>query len=214
MVVLTLAQSKLRDQVNGLVERMNSRLVVSDPSFKKIAELLPKAAEQMTAAEKKLQAQSPDGALPPENLALQFLQQAEEEFELQVQTGRQAGGGGGGGGAGSIAERPGRLVQDGNGQDGEPVRDQLAGLVAAAGSADRRAGREAEGAGAPAGAGNRTAAPAWPRASRPAATAATCSARSPSRPKKRRASSRSCRAIRSARTSPTPRGSCATPPTR
>ncbi|HYB96764.1 MAG TPA: DUF4175 family protein, partial [Vicinamibacterales bacterium] len=104
MVVLTLAQSKLRDQVNGLVERMNSRLTVSDPSFKKIAELLPKAAEQMTAAEKKLQAQSPDGALPPENLALQFLQQAEEEFEMQVQTGRQAGGGGGGGGAGSIAQ--------------------------------------------------------------------------------------------------------------
>lgn len=104
MVVLTLAQSKLREQVAGLVERMNSRLVVADPSFKKIAELLPKAAEQMTAAEKKLQAQSPNGALPPENLALQFLQQAEEEFELQVQTGRQAGGGGGGGGAGSIAD--------------------------------------------------------------------------------------------------------------
>ncbi|MEO7135975.1 MAG: DUF4175 family protein, partial [Vicinamibacterales bacterium] len=103
VVVLTLAQSKLRDQVNGLVERMNSRLVVSDPSFKKIAELLPKAAEQMAAAEKQLQAQKVDGALPPENLALQFLQQAEEEFELQVQTGRQAGGGGGGGGAGSIA---------------------------------------------------------------------------------------------------------------
>jgi hypothetical protein len=35
-------------------------------------------------------------------MALQFLQQAEEEFELQVQMGRQAGGGGGGG-AGSIA---------------------------------------------------------------------------------------------------------------
>lgn len=104
VVVLTLAQSKLRDQVNGLVERMNSRLVVSDPSFKKIAEVLPKAAEQMTAAEKKLQAQSPDGAMMPENMALQFLQQAEEEFELQVQTGRQAGGGGGGGGAGSIAQ--------------------------------------------------------------------------------------------------------------
>jgi hypothetical protein len=104
MVVLTLAQSKLRDQVTGLVQRMNSRLVVSDPSFKKIAELLPRAAEQMTLAEKQLQAQKPDGALPPENAALQFLQQAEEEFELQVQTGRQAGGGGGGGGAGSIAE--------------------------------------------------------------------------------------------------------------
>jgi len=103
VVVLTLAQSKLREQVMGLVERMNSRLVTPDPAFKKIAELLPKAGEQMGAAEKKLQAQSPDGALPPENQALQFLQQAEEEFELQVQTGRQAGGGGGGGGAGSIA---------------------------------------------------------------------------------------------------------------
>ena len=104
MVVLTLAQSKLRDQVNGLVERMNSRLVVSDPSFKKIAELLPKAAEQMTAAEKQAAGAERRRRAAAGELALQFLQQAEEEFELQVQTGRQAGGGGGGGGAGSIAE--------------------------------------------------------------------------------------------------------------
>ena len=82
---------------------MNSRLVTPDPSFQKIAELLPQAAEEMKAAEAKLQAQSPDGALPREQKALQFLQQAEEEFELQVQT-RQNAGGGGGGGAGSIAE--------------------------------------------------------------------------------------------------------------
>src|SRR5688572_18446733 len=104
LVVLALSQSKLREQVNGLVERMNSRLVTPDPSFKKIAEVLPKASAEMQAAEAKLQAQSPDGALPPENKALQYLQQAEEEYELQVQTQRQAGGGGGGGGAGSIAE--------------------------------------------------------------------------------------------------------------
>ena len=103
MVVLTLAQSKLREQVAGLVARMNSRLVAPDEAFKKIGELLPKAAEAMQGAESKLQAQSPDGALPPENQALQFLQQAEEEFELQVQTNRNAGGGGGGGAAGSIA---------------------------------------------------------------------------------------------------------------
>ena len=81
----------------------------------------------MTAAEKKLQAQSPDGALPPENMALQFLQQAEEEFELQVQTGARPAA------AAAAAARidregSGRLVQDGNGQDGESVRDQLAGL--------------------------------------------------------------------------------------
>jgi hypothetical protein len=103
MTVLTLSQSRLREQVEGLVERMNSRLVTPDPAFQKIAELLPKAAEEMKAAEAKLQGQSPDGALPPEQRALQLLQHAEEEFELQVQTQRNAGGGGGGG-AGSIAE--------------------------------------------------------------------------------------------------------------
>src|SRR3954454_17685422 len=37
-VVLALSQSKLRDQVDGLVTRMNSRLVQQDPAFKKIAD--------------------------------------------------------------------------------------------------------------------------------------------------------------------------------
>jgi hypothetical protein len=104
LVVLALSQSRLREQVEGLVERMNSRLVTPDPAFKKIAEVLPLAAAEMKAAEGKLQAQNAAAALPPENKALQFLQQAEEEYELQVQTNRNAGGGGGGGGAGSIAE--------------------------------------------------------------------------------------------------------------
>ncbi len=101
LVVLALSQSRLREQVEGLIERMNSRLVAPDPAFQKIAELLPQAATEMKAAEAKLQARSPDAALPPEQRALQFLQQAEEEFELQVSTSRNAGGGGG---AGSIAE--------------------------------------------------------------------------------------------------------------
>ena len=104
LVVLALSQSRLREQVQGLVDRMNSRLVAPDPAFKKIAELLPLAAGEMTTAETKLQAQSAEQALPPENKALQYLQQAEEEYELQVQTQRNAGGGGGGGGAGSIAD--------------------------------------------------------------------------------------------------------------
>ena len=47
MVVLGLSQSRLREQVEGLVERMNSRLVTPDPAFQKIAELLPKAATEM-----------------------------------------------------------------------------------------------------------------------------------------------------------------------
>ena len=102
LVVVGLSQVKLREQVEGLVGRMNSRLVEPDPAFQRIAELLPKAAEEMRAAEAKLQAQAPDGALPPENRALQQLQKVEEEYEKQV--GQQSGGGGGGGGAGSVSE--------------------------------------------------------------------------------------------------------------
>lgn len=103
-VVLSLSQGRLREQVEGLVSRMNSRLVAPDPSFKKIADLLPLAAAEMKTAEQKLQARSAEGAMPAEQKALQYLQQAEEEYELQVQTQRQSGGGGGGGQAGSIAE--------------------------------------------------------------------------------------------------------------
>ena len=159
MVVLTLAQSKLRDQVNGLVERMNSRLVVSDPSFKKIAELLPKAAEQMTAAEKKLQAPEPrrraaareHGAAVPA-AGRRGIRAAGADRPPGRRRWRRRR-------RGIDRERSGRLVQDGNGQDGESVRDQLAGLDAAAGSADRRARGKTEGARAPAGAGDRTPAP-------------------------------------------------------
>ena len=60
LVVVGLSQTKLREQVEGLVGRMNSRLVEPDPAFQKIAELLPKAAEEMRAAEAKLQAQAAD----------------------------------------------------------------------------------------------------------------------------------------------------------
>ncbi len=103
-VVLALSQGRLREQVEGLVSRMNSRLVAPDPSFKKIADLLPLAATEMKNAEAKLQTRAPDGAMPAEQKALQYLQQAEEEYEMQVQTSRESGGGGGGGQAGSIAE--------------------------------------------------------------------------------------------------------------
>ena len=96
--VIALSQSRLRDQVEGLLTRMNSRLVEQDPAFKKVAELLPQAVTEMKNAEAKLHAVSPEGALAPEQKALQFLQKAEEEYETQVQIQRQQGGGGGGGG--------------------------------------------------------------------------------------------------------------------
>jgi hypothetical protein len=101
-VVVALAQARLREQVEGLLTRMNSRLIEQDPSFKKIADLLPQAVSHMTAAEAKLRAPDPQGALEPEQKALQALQKAEEEYELQVSM--QRGGGGGGGGQSSMAQ--------------------------------------------------------------------------------------------------------------
>src|SRR5688572_25195181 len=96
--VVELSQSKLRDQVEGLLTRMNSQLVERDPAFAKIAEMLPQAVTAMKEAEAQLAAAKPDTALQPENKALQILQKAEEEYETQVQVSRQQQGGGGGGG--------------------------------------------------------------------------------------------------------------------
>jgi hypothetical protein len=96
--VVSLSQSRLREQVEGLLTRMNSQLVERDPAFAKIAEYLPQAVAAMKDAETKLNAASPDQALQPENKALQILQKAEEEYETQISVSRQQGGGGGGGG--------------------------------------------------------------------------------------------------------------------
>ncbi len=103
-IVIALSQARLREQVEGLVTRMNSRLVQQDPAFKKIADLLPQAVAEMKGAETRLREPNPGAALSPEQRALQFLQKAEEEYELQVSVNRQQGGGGGGGSAGSMAE--------------------------------------------------------------------------------------------------------------
>jgi hypothetical protein len=97
--VVGLSQSRLREQVEGLLTRMNSQLVQRDPAFEKIAELLPQAVAAMKEAETKLAAVSPDGALPSEHKALQVLQKAEEEYEQQISVQQQQGGGGGGGGS-------------------------------------------------------------------------------------------------------------------
>ena len=102
--VIALSQAQLREQVDGLVTRMNSRLVEQDPAFKKVAELLPLAVAEMKTAEAKLQQAEPDGAIPFEQKALQFLQKAEEEYEVQVSMQREQGGGGGGGGQSQMAE--------------------------------------------------------------------------------------------------------------
>ena len=101
VVFLALAQGQLREQVETLLRRMNSRVMPTDPAFRAIAEILPKAAEAMGAAENELQEQDADSALPPEQRALQYLQRAEEAYE-EVMV--QMGGGGGGGGQSQAVE--------------------------------------------------------------------------------------------------------------
>lgn len=103
IVFLTLAQGRLREQVETLLRRMNSRVMPADPEFQAIGELLPQAAEAMEEAEAELQGQDADGALPPEQRSLQFLQRAEEAYE-EVMVSMGMGGGGGGGGQSQAAE--------------------------------------------------------------------------------------------------------------
>ena len=102
VVFLNLAQAKLREQVEELVGKLKARLGAVDPAFNKIAEALPKAAEEMKAAESDLKALKADAALSPEQRALKLLQDAEQQYELQVAM--QNGGGGGGGGQNQMAE--------------------------------------------------------------------------------------------------------------
>lgn len=93
MVFLTLAQSKLRQQVDALVAKMASRQVDDDPAFADIAATLPKASTEMRGAETELQKQAAREALSPEQRALEFLQQAEQKYEVRVGASRGGGGG-------------------------------------------------------------------------------------------------------------------------
>ena len=103
VVFLTLAQGRLREQVETLIRRMNSRVMPADPAFRTIQELLPQAAGAMGEAENELQEQDADAALPHEQRSLQFLQRAEEAYE-EVMVTMGGGGGGGGGGNAQAAE--------------------------------------------------------------------------------------------------------------
>src|SRR4029077_20625068 len=68
----------------------------------KIAAMLPKAVNEMKSAEGELKAMKADEALSPEQRALKILQEAEQQYEVQVAM--MQGGGGGGGGQNAMAE--------------------------------------------------------------------------------------------------------------
>ena len=96
-VVVALMQKRLREQVAELVQNFATRVSDQAERFKKITDFLKQSVPEMQGAEGKLQASNPEAALAPEQRALELLQKAEEEYELQVSTSRDAGGGGGGG---------------------------------------------------------------------------------------------------------------------
>ena len=94
-----LAQGRLQDQVTVLLQRMENRgLTSNDEGFRNVSSILPRAFEAMTRARERLDAEELREALPDEQEALRFLQQAEETYERYVQQQQQQGGGGGGGG--------------------------------------------------------------------------------------------------------------------
>src|SRR5262249_16806986 len=77
LATLRLSQQRLREQTEQLASRLVDRGITSDSSWKKIAEILPKAAAQMDSAEKKLTQGAPRDALGPEQRALKELGNAE-----------------------------------------------------------------------------------------------------------------------------------------
>ena len=96
LVSVRLSQARVREQVDGLHQRMVSRGIGNaDPLFQRIAELLPQAVEDMKEAEAHLERGDPKAAISPEQKALLKLQKAEETYEATVQRGGQQGGGGG-----------------------------------------------------------------------------------------------------------------------
>ena len=122
--VIALSQSRLREQVDGLLTRMNSRLVEQDPAFKKVAELLPQAVTEMKAAEGQAARGQPrsgaaaraEGAAAPAAGGRRIRDAGADAAPAggrRRRRRRQRDGAGSG-----------RLVRAGARQDGEPVRER------------------------------------------------------------------------------------------
>jgi hypothetical protein len=105
VVSVALAQGRLIEQVETLLQRMVNRgLTETDEGFRDVSAILPKAAEAMRLAQGKLEEEELREAIPDEQTALRFLQQAEETYERYVVQQQAQQGGGGGGGQSAAAE--------------------------------------------------------------------------------------------------------------
>ncbi len=91
---LSLIQSRLQGQTQGLVDRLQRRGAdQAGENFQKLSEYLKNAVSEMAKAAVDLGALKPDDALPQEQKSLQQLMRAESLFrEIQVSFGAQGGG--------------------------------------------------------------------------------------------------------------------------
>ncbi len=105
LTTIALMQGRLREQVGSLVTRMGNRgqQLLEDEEFATIVQHLERAAVEMSAAQRELEAERPDDALTEEKRALASLQRAESTFR-DMRVSFQQGGGGGGGGNQQLSE--------------------------------------------------------------------------------------------------------------
>ncbi len=103
---VTLAQGRLREEVETLVRQIGTRGIVQmDSTFRVIGDALGEALDAMEEAEQRLGMRQPREALPPEQRSLQQLQRAEAQFrERQLSRGQPGQGGGQDDNAAELAE--------------------------------------------------------------------------------------------------------------
>ncbi|HEX5581946.1 MAG TPA: DUF4175 family protein, partial [Gemmatimonadaceae bacterium] len=101
---IMIGQGRLREEAEELTNQLVMRGIAStDTNFARVAAELPLAVRAMREAEEALARRDVDGALGPEQRALQHLQRAEAAFR-ETEVARNGGGGGGGGGESSAEE--------------------------------------------------------------------------------------------------------------
>ncbi len=98
VATLVLAQAKLREQVQRVIDRAKQRgVAATDSNMAALMELLPEAVKAMQGAEAELNGRRTREALGPEHTALQYLERAEALFkDVDINFQQQGGGGGGG----------------------------------------------------------------------------------------------------------------------
>ena len=103
--LLITAQSRIRDRVEAIVRRIESRpMILADKRYKVILDELPAAAAAMVEVEQKLGETEVEAALTDAQVALKHLQRADAEFrDINVSLSNRGGGGGGASGFEDLA---------------------------------------------------------------------------------------------------------------